>query len=97
MRHGQQFEAELVDVEDRVEFEVQAQAVHIALNLAVLRAVRTLMPAASVAGISPITAIRSISNLRPSKVVLAFSWLFTRGISSVSPKLGNSSPPDSYG
>ncbi len=49
-----------------------------------LRAVRTLMPAASAAGISPITAMRSISNLRPSKVVLAFLWLFIRGDSSES-------------
>ena len=44
-----------------------------------LRAVRGLMPAASAAGISPMTATRWISNLRPSKVNLAFLWLFIRG------------------
>ena len=41
-------------------------------------AVRGLMPAAAAAGISPINRIRSINNLRPAKVVLAFLWLFIR-------------------
>ena len=41
-------------------------------------AVRRLMPAASAAGISPFIAMRSINNLRPSRVVLAFLWLFIR-------------------
>ena len=49
-----------------------------------LRAVWRLIPAASAAGISPMTAMRSMSNLRPSKVNLAFLWLFTWLISSVS-------------
>ena len=43
---------------------------------------RRLIPAASAAAISPMTATRSISNLRPSKVNLAFLWLFTWLISS---------------
>ena len=46
-----------------------------------LRAVRALMPAAYAARLIPITAIRSISNLRPSYVVLALLWLFIRSIS----------------
>lgn len=45
------------------------------------------MPAASAAGISPNTAIRSISNLRPSYVVLALLWLFIRSI-SVTARIG---------
>jgi hypothetical protein len=66
-------------------------------RLSHLRAVRGLMPAASAAGISPIPAMRSTSNLRPSNVNLAFLWLFIRWDSSVTLKRGNSSFPDPFG
>ena len=50
-------------------------------RLSHLRAVRRLTPAASAAAASPMTAIRSSNNLRPSRVNLAFLCTFTRSSS----------------
>ena len=51
-------------------------------RLSHLRAVRSLMPAAWAAGISPMVAMHSMSNWRPAKVSLAFLWVFIRRDSS---------------
>jgi Flp pilus assembly protein TadB len=76
------------------------QAIQARLNEAIAPlagSARGLMPAACAAGISPMTAMRSTSNLRPSKVSLAFLWLFIRQVPSVKFKRGNSSFPDLFG
>ena len=49
-------------------------------------AVRRLIPADSAAALRPTSAMRAISNLRPSYVVLAFLWLFIRSDPLVSLK-----------